>query len=206
MSDFIKINYLNKSMNRDTPQIFLFLKNDVPSFDALQEGVAWKVIDRVGRGSSCTVTYPVQTMVSASWNDGSCRTRMLPSTIGSGYIVVEDETGITVINDGNASNTRSIDVTNSVHVSNGVSVDFYKDGKLMMTRKTVAYGQRATFVLHPKLYWGVASEILEGDNLSSAVLDSDCFFELDLEGVSDVTVALYGNAEEGYQFKVEDQK
>ena len=61
-------------------------------------------------------------------------------------------------------------------------------------------------MLHPKLYWGLASEIQEGAQISSAVLNSDQFFEQDLEGVSEVTVSLYGNAEDGYQFKLENQR
>ena len=76
----------------------------------------------------------------------------------------------------------------------------------MMTKKIVAYDQKATFVLHTKLYWGLASEIQEGDQLSSAVLNSDSFFEQDLEGMSEVTVGLYGNAQDGYMFKIDSWK
>lgn len=206
MSNIIKINYVNNSMNRDNPKIFLFLKNEIPTFDALKDGVAWKVIENVGRGSSCKVLYPIETMISASWNDRTCRTQMLQSSIGSRYAVLDDETGITLANAGNAGNSRSIDVVNTVHVKNGVSVDLYKDGHLMMTKQTVAYDQKATFVLHPKLYWGLASEIQEGDQISSAVLNSEHFFEQNLEGVSEVTISLNGNAEDGYLFKIEDQK
>lgn len=206
MSNNIRINYVNRSMNRDMPKIFLFLKNEIPTFDALKDGVAWKVIENVGRGSSCRINFPITTAVAASWDDHTCRTEELPSSIGSRYIVSEDATGIVLKEDGNAGNTRSIDVANNVHVEDGISVDLYKDGRLMMSKKTVAYGQKATFVLHPKLYWGLASEIQEGKQISSAVLNSDSFFEQDLEGVSEVTIALYGNAEDGYQFKIENQR
>lgn len=206
MSNIVRIKYLNKSMNRDMPKIFLFLKNEIPTFDALREGIAWKVIKNVGRGSSCQVNFPILTEVAASWNDHTCQTRMLPFNIGYRYLVLEDETGISLNADVNAGYTHSIDVVNNVHVENGVSVDLYKDGQLMITKKTVAHGQKATFVLHPKIYWGLASEIEEGGQIESAVLNSDNFFEQNLEGVSEVTVALYGNAEEGYQFKIEAQK
>lgn len=206
MSNTIRINYVNKSMNRDMPKIFLFLKNEIPTFDALRDGVAWKVIENVGRGSSCKVEFPIQTSVAASWDDHTCHTAMLPSTVGCRYSVLEDDTGIVLNVDGNAGNTRSIDVANNVRVEDGMSVDLYKDGRLMMSKKTVAYGQKATFVLHPRLYWGLASEIQEGEQISSAVLNSDSFFEQNLEGVSEVTVALHGNAEDGYQFKIEGQK
>lgn len=206
MSNIIKINYVNNSMNRDNPKIFLFLKNEIPTFEALKDGVAWKVIENVGRGSSCRVLYPIETMVSASWNDRSCQTQRLVSSIGSRYVVLDDATGITIGQSGNAGNSRSIDVVNNVHVQNGISVDLYKDNHLMMRKHTVAYDQKATFVLHPKLYWGLASEIQEGEQLSSAVLNSEHFFEQNLEGVTEVTVSLNGNAEDGYLFKIEDQK
>lgn len=204
--NFIRIKYVNRSMNRDMPKIFLFLKNGIPTFDALREGVVWKVIENVDCGSSCTVVFPIETMVSASWADRTCQTPMIKSSIGSGYAVLDSKTGIILEAVGNAGNTRSIDVVNKVHVENGINVDLYKDGRLIITKQTVAYGQKASFVLYPRLYWGLASEIQEGAQISSAVLSSDRFFEQDLKGMSEVTVALYGNAEEGYQFKLEDQK
>lgn len=206
MGSKVKITYVNKSMNKDLPKIFLFVKNEIPTFDCLKEGVAWKVIEDVGRESSCQFTFPIETEVCASWNKGTCSTRKLLSNIGGKYTVLKDDTGITIIPDGSAGDTKSIDVGNDVHVDNGISVDFYKDGNLMITKNIVGYGQKATFVLHPKLYWGIASEIQEGEQLSSAVLDSDHFFEQNLEGASNVTIALYGNAKDGYQFKIESEE
>ncbi len=205
MSNSVKITYVNESANQDLPKIFLFLKNEIPTFDALRDGVAWRVIEDVGRGSSCEFNYPIETAVRASWNNGTCRTALLDSSIGRRYCVTEDDTGIVIAADGDAGNTRSIDVVNDIRVGGGVSADLYKDGHIMMTKDIVAYGQKATFVLHPKLYWGLASEIQEGELLSSAVLDSASFFELDLEGLTEVTVGLYGNAQDGYQFKVDSK-
>jgi hypothetical protein len=206
MGSSVNITYVNKSMNMDLPNIFIFMKNEIPTFDCLEDGVAWKVIKDVGRESSCQFVFPIDTEVSSSWNGGSCKTNKLPSVIGNKYIVSKDDTGIVITADGSAGNTRSIDVCNNVHVENGISVDLYKDGRIMMSKNIVGYDQKATFVLHPKLYWGIASEIQEGEQLSSAVLDSDHFFEQNLEGVSNVTIALYGNAQDGYQFKIENQQ
>ncbi len=206
MSTNVKITYVNRSMNRDLPKIFIFTKNEVPTFDALKDGVAWKVIEKVGRESSCQFTFPIETQVRASWNESTSETKTLPTDIGSRYVVSQNDTGIIIERNGDAGDVRSLDVSNDIHVKNGVSVELYKDGRLMMCKNTVGYGQKATFVIHPKLYWGVASEIQEGELLSSAVLDSDYFFEQNLEGVSDVVIGLYGNAEEGYQFKIESQE
>jgi len=201
----VKITYVNHSGNKDTPTVFLFTKNEVPTFDALRDGVAWRTFERIGRGSCATAVFPVDTQVSTSWDSGCCRTAQLTAQIGCGYQVSKDETGIILTKNGNAGNTRSIDVTNNIRVSGGISVNLYKDGHIMMTKDIVAYGQKATFVLHPKLYWGLASEIQEGEQLSSAVLDSASFYELDLESLSEVTVGLYGNAQDGYQFKVDSK-
>lgn len=206
MGSNVKITYVNRSMNKDLPKIFVFTKNEVPTFDALKEGVAWKVIEDVGRESSCDFIFPITTEVRSAWNGNSCKTKCLPSDIGSRYVVEKDDTGIVLSKSGNAGNVRSIDVCNEVHVKNGVSVELYKDDRLMMCKNIVGFAQKATFVLHPKLYWGVASEIQEGEMLSSAVLDSDHFFEQNLEGVSSVVIGLYGNAEAGYQFKIESQE
>lgn len=206
MSNSVKITYVNESANKDLPKIFLFLKNQVPTFDALKHGVAWRVIRDVGRGSSCTFNYPIETSVCASWNGNTCRTAVLESSIGGRYSVTEDETGIVIMEDGDAGDTRSIDVVNNIHVDDGISADLYKDGKLMMRKDIVAYGQKATFVLHPKLYVGLASEIQEGKLISSAVLNSDHFHELDLEGLTELKFALTGNARDGYQFVVREQK
>ncbi len=202
MSNSVKITYVNESANQDLPKVFLFLKNEIPTFDALRDGVAWRVIEDVGYRSSCEFVYPIETSVCASWNHNTCRTALLDSSIGKRYIVDEDDTGITILSSGDAGDTRSIDIVNNVHVSDGISADLYKDGKLMMRKNIVAYGQKATFVLHPKLYVGLASEIQEGALLSSAVLNSDHFQELDLEGLSELTFALTGTAKDGYEFVV----
>ena len=110
MSSNVNIKYVNHSMNLDQPSVFVFTKNEIPSFDALREGVAWRVINKVGRGSSCDFTFPISTEISASWNDGCCRTAMLPAVIGSRFCVAKDSTGIVLRADGNASSTTAIDV------------------------------------------------------------------------------------------------
>ncbi len=199
----VKITYVNHSMNLDSPSVFVFTKNEIPTFDALRDGVAWKVINKIGRGSKCQFVFPVDTQICASWKDGTCHTAKLPADIGGKYTVTKDNTGIVLQTNGDASSTRAIDVNSEVQTNGGIKVSLFKDGRVIMTKNIVAYGQKATFQLHPKLYWGLASEIQEGKLLSSAVLDSDHFYEQNLEGVTEVTLGLYGNARDGYEFKVD---
>ena len=206
MGTNVKITYVNHSMNLDQPSVFLFVKNEIPTFDVLRDGVAWRVINKVGRSSSCTFNFPISTQINASWNGGCCQTATMPAPIGAKFCVTKDDTGIVLLGDGNAASTTAIDVRNDIQTPGGVSANLYKDGRILMTKNIVAYDQKATFVLHPKLYWGLASEIQEGEQLSSAVLNSDSFFEQDLEGVSEAVVGLYGNAQDGYQFKIDSWK
>jgi len=206
MSNSVNITYVNKSVNQDLPSVFIFTKNFVPSFNVYTNAIAWKIIDLVGRGSSCEFSYPIETQVRASWSDGSCKTRKLTANIGEQFMIREDSTGIVLDADGSASQTTAIDIINHAKISNGASAQLYKDGKLLMQKNIVAYNQRATFILHPKIYWGIASEIQEGEFISSAVINSTHFFEQNLEGVSAATVSLNGNAETGYYFSVDSQE
>jgi hypothetical protein len=206
MATDIKITYTNKSMNKDLPTVFVFTKNETPTFDVLKEGVAWRTIPNIGRGSSSSFVFPIITEVGATWQDGMNKTQILPSDIGKRYTVSQNDTGIVLAANGNASDTKSIDVNNEVNIQDGMSASLYKDGKLMLTKRIVAYGQKATFVLKPKLYWGIASEIQESELINSAVLNTDHFFEQDLEGVTEVSISLNGNAEEGYTFIIDSQK
>jgi hypothetical protein len=206
MATDIKITYTNKSMNKDLPTIFVFTKNEIPTFDALKEGVAWRTIPDIGRGSSSSFVFPIVTEVGATWQDGMNKTQILESNIGKRYTVSQNDTGIVLTANGNASDTKSIDVNNDANIQDGVSASLYKDNKLMLTKRIVGYGQKATFVLKPKLYWGIASEIQESQLINSAVLNTDSFFEQDLEGVTEVNISLNGNAEDGYTFMIDSQK
>ncbi len=206
MATDIKITYTNKSMNKDLPTVFVFTKNETPTFDVLKEGVAWRTIPDIGRGSSSSFVFPIVTEVGAAWQGGMNKTQVLPSDIGKRYTVSQNDAGIVLAANGNASDTKSIDVNNDANIQDGVSASLYKDGKLMLTKNIVDYDQKATFVLKPKLYWGIASEIEESQLINSAVLNTDSFFEQDLEGVTEVNVSLNGNAEDGYTFLIDSQK
>ncbi len=97
MSRSVKITYVNEATGQNLPKVFLFMKNEVPAFDALRDGVVWRVMEDVGRGSSREFDYPIQTSVRASWSGNTCRTALLEASIGGQYTGAEDETGITLV-------------------------------------------------------------------------------------------------------------
>lgn len=203
MSTDVKINYVNNSMNPDRPTIFVFTKNLVPTFDVLKHGIAWRVMPDIGKGSSSEFIFPINTTVRAMWGNNN-KTRMIDAEIGKRYSVLEDDTGIVLAANGDASQSNAIEVNSLVQVEGGIQALLNKDGKPLMKKEIVAYDQKATFIIHPKLYWGIASEIQESQLISSAVLNTDFFFEQDIEGVTNTTVTLTGNPKEGYQFFVEN--
>jgi hypothetical protein len=176
----------------------------VPTFDALQEGVAWRVMPDIGKDSPGEFVYPINTMLQAIWGSGN-KTENIEAEMGKQYTVLKDDTGIVLNLTGDSSQSNAIEVISLVQVDGGIEAQLVKDGKVIMTKKIVAYDQKATFILHPKLYWGVASEIQEGQLISSAVLHTEDFFEQDIEGVTHATVTLIGNAKEGYQFSVKSK-
>jgi len=63
----VKIKYINHSNNNDLPKIFVFSKNQVPVFDALKDGVAWKVIENVGKESISSFVFPIDSEAKNSW-------------------------------------------------------------------------------------------------------------------------------------------
>lgn len=201
----VKITYVNNSSNTDHPAIFVFTKNMIPTFDVLKDGVAWKTMPDIGIGSSHVFTYPGKSFVRASGSDGSI-TNSLPANPGKKYTVKSEAGGLILMPNGMASESGAIEVSNEAQGAGIVNIQITKDGKVMMTKNIVAYGQKATFVLHPKLYWGVASDIQEGQIIGTADLLKDNFFEHDISGVNHAVVTITGNSKDGYKFKVEHKR
>ena len=196
------ITYVNHSENSDQPTIFVFAKNAIPGFDELADGIAWRVMPDIGRGSSSEFMVLPMCTVQATWG-GVNRTQSLVAEIGKRYTAMEDDTGIVLVPNGSASQSNAIEVTSEIHVAGGITAQLLNDNKLLMQEHIVAYGQKASFVVERKLYWGVASEIQEGQPIASAVLDSLDFFEQSIDGILGATVTLTGDVYSGYQFEVE---
>jgi hypothetical protein len=202
----VKITYVNNSLNEDMPSIFVFTQNEVASFNAIRDGVAWKVIKNIGRNSRSTFVFPSQTSIKATWEGGANETNQLLCEVGKRYTVQKNATGIVLQQDGNALSPMDIELMNNIQMNKGISALLLKGDDVIVKKNIVAYEQKATFQLAPKIYWGIASEIQVSQSISSAVLDSNVFFEQDLLNVSAATVSLNGNAEIGYNFQIDHQE
>jgi len=198
MATDIKIVFNNRAQGLGKSTVFASAVNG-SNTDALKHGVAWKTMNHIGHGSSTCMTYSAKTEVQAEW--GQCnKTKLAISEVGQRYEVVENETGVILIHQGNATRKDAIELENLIKVPNGIRVNLCKDGAPLVSKNIVAYNQKATFILQPKLYWGIAEEIKPGQSLNTACIKSCNLFSLNLEGATNVAVTLTGNPRDGYHF------
>ncbi|WP_420551196.1 hypothetical protein [Tenacibaculum aiptasiae] len=199
-----KICYINKSANKDLPKVFVFAQNATPNFNYIEEGIAWKVIKNIGRGSRSTFYYSNEYAVQASWENDTNSTALVAAQTGCKYQIVKDTTGIILKLNGDASDAKTIEIENNIETTNGITAQFCNNGNTLLQKKQVGYNQIAIFKPSRTIYFGLASEVTEGNGLQSAVINSSKFFELDLTGLSNVIVSLNGNPKSGYYFQLEN--
>lgn len=160
MATDVNIKYVNNSMDPDKPTIFVFTKNQVPTFKA---------------------------------------------AVGKKYEVEEDDDNITIKETGPASKPTAFEIDSRIKVR-GVRerIGRDRDGTPLIEKDVVANDQKAASTQPPKISWGTAQDISEGEALSSAALNSGGFWVQDIEGVNEAVVTLEGNPKEGYTFNVKN--
>lgn len=202
MTTDINIVFVNKSNDQDDSSVLVFMKPTESNFAA--QATAWQVIKDIGYNCWHKFTYTLNTSVMVLWDDGKSGTFPMDTTNGKTYALKQTKGGFSLDENGNGNAPNEFDVINKVSVANGISVVAFKDGNPILTKNTIAKGEKAEFVFHPKLYFGLSSEYEIGEVVSSAVM-SDEFKEVSLEGLKSVTVTMKGNAADGYNFEVSDQ-
>ncbi len=202
MTTDINILFVNQSNDRDNSNVLVFMKPTESNFAA--QSTAWQIIKDIGYNCWHKFTYTLNTSVIALWDGGKSGTFPIDTANGKTYALKQTKGGFSLEENGNGNTPNEFDVINKVSVPNGVSVIAFKDGNPILTKQTVAKGEKAEFVFHPKLYFGVSSEYQVGDVISSAVMSED-FKEVSLEGLKSATVTMRGNAAKGYTFEVSEQ-
>ena len=203
MATDIDILYVNDSNNQNNPTVLVFMEPTESNLAA--QSTAWQVIDNIGNNSWHRFTYTLDTSAIATWNDGSSGTFPVTTSNGKTYALKNTPGGFSLVDGGTTTADNEFDVLNKVSIEGGISVTAFKDGKPIATKKEVAKNQKAEFVFHPKLYFGVSSEYELGDAVDSAVMSEE-FTPVSLEGLSQLTVKLTGSAETGYRFTVSDTR
>jgi hypothetical protein len=202
MSTDINILFVNKSNDEDNSSVLVFMKPTESNFAA--QSTAWQVIDNIGYNCWHKFTYTLNTSLIVTWDGGKSGTFPMDTTNGKTYALKQTKGGFSLEENGNGKDPNEFDVTNKISVVSGISVVAFKDGNPILTKNSVAKGEKAEFVFHPQIYFGLSSEHQVGDVVSSGVMSEE-FKEVSLEGLKSVTVTLKGNAGDGFTFDISDK-
>jgi hypothetical protein len=202
MATDINILYVNESNDEDNSSVLVFMKPTESNFAA--KATAWQVIDNIGYNCWHKFTYTLNTSVIAMWDNGKSGTFPMDTSNGKTYALKETKGGFSLDENGKTCAANEFDVINQVRTAHGISVVAFKDSKPILTKNSIAKGEKAEFVFHPKLYFGLSSEYEVGEVVSSAVM-SDEFKEVNLDGLKSLTVTLKGNAADGFTFDISEE-
>lgn len=199
----IKLNFINNSNDKNNSQIVIFQKNVDSSYEEL--AVAWLVIKNCGQGWNHPFTYPMAMQVSGTDSyDNFSQKRTAYN--GDKFVVVKDLSGDVLQPAGQASSPNEIDVLNGLGLGS-VSVNVYKDGRLLATKTNIEPGGKAVFEFKPVIWIGAVSQIEEGELINSAILQ-DLNTQLSLFGIKSADVVMTGGGSgpnsTAFQFNLEN--
>ena len=182
-----QLNFINNSSDGGDKEIVLFQRNTVSNMGELT--VAWKVIRYCAYGCHHPFIYDNDTEVSYSDEFGNCAPRKTAQP-GQKFAVEPTHYGRRLIEAGNATSPIEIQIVNA-QPRGAVNINIYRNKQLLTVKSAVAPGQKAVFSFQPTLWIGVASQVVQGEPLSSAVL-SNVNQEIPLIGVARADIVMTG--------------
>lgn len=184
----IKLNFVNRSNDTNNSQIVIFQQNVADDFGEL--AVAWKVIQNCGQGDNHPFNYPMEVSVSASDAWGNYTPLQLAPE-GSAFQMVYTDSGDVLKSSSNpASSSQEIEMQNNLE-QGAISAYCYRDGSVCAMKRNIAPGQKAVFEFKPTIWVGVASQIMQGQVMNSAII-SNINTELNLLGIAEADIIMTG--------------
>lgn len=183
----IKLNFINRSNDRNNSEIVIFQKNVATNFDEL--AIAWLVIKDCGQGDNHPFDYPMSMAVSASDSYGNF-TPQMTAVNGQMFAMTRSASGDTLSYSGPATSSKEVQVLNSLG-RGAINASIYKNGRLLAQKTSVSPEQKAVFEFKPTIWIGVASQIEEGVVMNSAIL-SAINTEISLLGIAKADIVMTG--------------
>ncbi len=183
----IYLKFVNQTNDANNSEYVIFQRNVATGFDEL--AVAWKVIKNCGQGDFHPFVYPMSMQVSAEDSYGNYTPR-LDAQDGQLFSMVRTSSDDILKLAGNGSSPTEVQVSNDLP-QGAINANFFKSGRLLATRTSLAPQQKAAFEFKPTLWIGVASEIDEGQVMNPAIL-SNIDTELSLEGLASADIVATG--------------
>jgi len=186
--DVIKLNFINQTADTNNSTYVIFQQNVAENFGEI--AIAWRAITNCGRGDHHPFDYPTQFMVSASDSYGN-HTPQMPATNGEVYEMVRDHSGDVLVKSSmTASSPSEVEIRNSLDMGS-INANIYRDGKLLAAKTNVAPGQKGVYLFHPIIYIGATSQIEEGEEMDSAIIQT-MNTQLDLTGINSADIIATG--------------
>ncbi len=183
----IQLNFINQSNDANNSQVVIFQKNAATGFD--EPPVAWHVIENCGQGDSHPFIFPMDMQVAASDSYGNF-TPQLNAQGGQLFQVSLTNSGDCLVPAGNATSAREVQVLNALP-KGAINASCYRNGKLLAIRTSLAPWQKAAFEFKPTIWIGVASQVVQGQVMNSAVI-SNVNTEMSLLGIASADIVMRG--------------
>lgn len=183
----IQLNFINNSNDANNSEIVIFQKNVATNFDEL--AVAWQVIRYCGQGDNHPFTFPMQMQVGASDSYGNY-TPQLDAQKGQMFEMALTPSGNRLVPAGPATRSTEVQVLNSLE-NGAINASICKNGKLLAIKTSIAPQQKAAFQFKPTIWIGVASQIVQGQVMNSAIVSS-ITTELSLLSIASADIVMTG--------------
>ncbi len=187
MTNVIKLNLINQSNDTNNSEYVIFQQNVAPNIN--EPAVAWLVVQNLSQGSVHPFTYSFQTEVAAEDSFGNFTPR-LPSAPGDAFHMVKTASGDTLKANGQASSPKEIDISNDL-AQGSINAMVYRDGNLVAQKTGVSPAEKAVFSFKPVFFIGVASQVQQGQVMSSAIV-STINTQISLLGVASADIVITG--------------
>lgn len=184
----IKLNFINRSNDINNSEVVIFQKNVAETFDEL--AIAWRVIENCGRNDNHPFTYPLKFQVCSSDSYGNYTPEMTAYE-GQSYEMIKDTSGdVLQLSQTPAVSPQEVEIKNNLSTG-AISGNIYRDGKLLAAKTNVAPGQKCVFQFQPRIFIGVASQIVEGEVMNSAIIQQ-INTEINLFGIQSADIVMTG--------------
>ncbi len=191
----ITIKYINKvSDDPGKPCVVVFTNI---SNSSRPWAIAWQVIKNINQQDWYTFNYSLATYIQVTWNNGKSGTPLIKLQKSS-FSFEDAGKGFSLVENDFVATANQFSVTNKATISGGITVTAFKDNNPIAVKHTVAKDQKANFVLQPKLYWAVVSDIDVGEIIY--LEDIPSYTEVFLDGLKSLTMTLTGSLQDGYTF------
>ncbi|GJI90978.1 hypothetical protein [Duganella hordei] len=183
----VKLNFINNSNDANNSQVVICQKNVATNFDEL--AVAWTVIQNCGQGDNHPFNYPMTMTVGASDSWGNYMPQ-LDAENGQLFQVTLDTSGDRLSYAGQGTSSTEVQVLNNL-AKGAINAGIYKDRRLLAIKTSIAPGQKAVFEFRPTIWIGVASQVVQGELMNSAII-SNINTELSLLGIVSADIVMTG--------------